>query len=279
MRKKKILFYFCFFLYQAAILIQIYIHQHFEGLYYDLINYLLIFGTIMIVLFFYFRLVQTIGQDARLEAELEALNRQRQLRQEQIGALQKRQADTARFRQKITGQLKHLQSCLRDGDCAQASDYFQEISENFQKIRFRPCCSDSMISAILDSKREMARRQGIDVSYEILLPPKTEVISASLNGIFFNLLDNAAESCLREKSASPFIRLESKINGDFLVIRMINSKPAKEAFSRQTTKKDAAAHGFGLSIIEEITRKHDGTCQWTDHGDTFESVIMLRISH
>ena len=41
-------------------------------------------------------------------------------------------------------------------------------------------------------------------------------------------------------------------------------------------KKDILNHGFGLSIIEDICEKNDGSCQWIDNGDTFDSVVMLR---
>lgn len=54
--------------------------------------------------------------------------------------------------------------------------------------------------------------------------------------------------------------------------RQILQKP----FNHKTSKKDILNHGFGLSIIEDICEKNDGSCQWIDNGDTFDSVVMLR---
>ena len=33
---------------------------------------------------------------------------------------------------------------------------------------------------------------------------------------------------------------------------------------------------FIFVIIEDICAKNDGSCQWIDNGDTFDSVVMLR---
>ena len=87
MKRKKLRFYVCFFLYQTAILIQLYIHFHFPEDSYGGALHLLIFIAVTVVVFTYFPLVKEIHQTTKLEAELTILERQQFLRQRQSQAL------------------------------------------------------------------------------------------------------------------------------------------------------------------------------------------------
>ena len=122
----------------------------------------------------------------------------------------------------------------------------------------------------------LAMQKNIKVTYEVLLPEKSSIPSSELSSIFFNLLDNGIESCNASGSEAPFISVTSKMSAGFLTVHMKNSKDPAQPFNHKTSKKDIPNHGFGLSIIEDICAKNDGSCQWIDNGDTFDSVVMLR---
>ena len=122
----------------------------------------------------------------------------------------------------------------------------------------------------------LAMQKNIKVTYEVLLPERSNIPSSELSSIFFNLLDNGIESCNASGSEAPFISVTSKMSAGFLTVHMQNSKDPAQPFNHKTSKKDIPNHGFGLSIIEDICAKNDGSCQWIDNGDTFDSVVMLR---
>ena len=90
-------------------------------------------------------------------------------------------------------------------------------------------------------------------------------------------MDNGIESCQNSHSSDPFIQITASRNANFLTIHMINSKDPSYKFNHKTNKTDSWAHGFGLAIIEEIASKYDGSCQWIDGGDVFESVVMVEV--
>lgn len=278
MRVKKFLFYFCFLFYQLMILCQIYLHRYKVGNFWGMVSSLIIFAAIACIVFSFFSLVKEIQLNAKAEVDLYILRQQEELQSKQTQLLQHRKKDTLCFQKEILDSLEQLQAYLQEKDIDNGQLCFQQLTENFQHVRFRPCCSDSLISAILDSKKKAAFEDGIQVTYQIILPRECEMIHTSLNTIFFNLLDNGIEACRRQKASHPFIQVTSKISGEFLIIHMINSKSENERFSHNTVKKDALSHGLGLSIIEEITRERDGSCEWIDHGTTFESTVMLRCS-
>lgn len=215
-------------------------------------------------------------RDAKMDAELTVLQQQQHLQEEQTAAIAKRQQETVSIQQTMNENLQHFHRLLEEKDYENAGAYLHEITNTFQQKRFRPVCSNSLVSAILDSKRETAAKYQIKTDYEILLPETDWIGPADLSSVFFNLLDNGIEGCIRSGCPQPFIHLSVSTAADFLTIRMTNSKNPEEHFDHRTSKKDTFAHGLGLSIIEDICRRNDGSYEWTDNGNTFDSVVLLR---
>ena len=173
--------------------------------------------------------------------------------------------------------LEKLYTFLEQNDLASAQKLLgEQIS---LKDPATICCTDPIVDGILQSKKTECIQHNISFEYTILFPEKNDFSFSVLISLFSNLLDNAIESCQMTSSPNPEIKLSIDYKGDFLVIFMQNTKDASLIFhsaSRKTTKTDSLSHGFGLSIIEDIVKSHDGFCEWNDRGDVFESRIMLR---
>ena len=215
-------------------------------------------------------------KNAQEEAKFQALQKQEQLQKEQEQLFVSRKQETLEFQQSTIRKLETLQNYLKTNEYDKIQDYLPAITDDFQRERFHPICQDSLINAILADKRFLAMQKNIKVTYEVLLPEKSNIPSSELSSIFFNLLDNGIESCNASGSEAPFISVTSKMSAGFLTVHMQNSKDPAQPFNHKTSKKDILNHGFGLSIIEDICEKNDGSCQWIDNGDTFDSVVMLR---
>ena len=185
------------------------------------------------------------------EMELAFLQKQKQLKQEQDYSLQIRRQDTRDF------QIKTVQG-LQD---------------------FHPYCQNNLLQAILEGKRLRAEQEHIHISYEILLPEKISINTTDLSSIFFNLLDNAIEACSASGNPDPEIRLSANISNGFLTVYMHNTKNPMQTFTHKTTKSEPGAHGYGLSIIEDICQKYNGSYQWIDHNNTFDSIVLLQIKN
>lgn len=181
------------------------------------------------------------------------------------------------YKNNFTKKLKKLYIYLEQNDLVSAQKILgEQISlKNPATI----CCTDPIVDGILQSKKTECIQHNISFEYTILFPEKNDFSFSVLISLFSNLLDNAIESCQMASSPNPKIKLSIDYKGDFLVIFMQNTKDASLIFhsaSRKTTKTDSLSHGFGLSIIEDIVKSHDGFCEWNDRGDVFESRIMLR---
>ena len=157
-----------------------------------------------------------------------------------------------------------------------AEKLIHDTLDTFQRDRFHPYCEDNLILTILESKRMLAEQSGIHVDYKIFLPDKSVIQPSDLSSVLFNILDNAIEACRSTAGFDKHLSLSLTTSKGFLSILVRNTKDPQTVFNHSTTKKNSVHHGLGLSIIEDICRKYDGSWQWNDCGNTFESVILLR---
>lgn len=216
-------------------------------------------------------------KDARQEAELLALEQQEKLQKEQSETLAGRRRQTLALQQDMQQKLNVYEELMEHKEYEKAASCLDALTDSFQQERFHPVCNNNLINAILNSKRQIAEQHGIRTSFQLLLPEKMNIENSDLSSIFFNLMDNGIESCLKSGADKPFIQITAKPSANFLAIHMVNSKDPSQKFNHKTNKTDSWSHGFGLAIIEDIADRYDGTCQWIDDGEMFESVVMVGV--
>nr|WP_296156552.1 sensor histidine kinase [uncultured Blautia sp.] len=216
-------------------------------------------------------------KDARQEAELLALEQQEKLQKEQSETLAGRRRQTLALQQDMQQKLNVYEELMEHKEYEKAASCLDALTDSFQQERFHPVCNNNLINAILNSKRQIAEQHGIRTNFQLLLPEKMNIENSDLSSIFFNLMDNGIESCLKSGADKPFIQITAKQSANFLAIHMVNSKDPSQKFNHKTNKTDSWSHGFGLAIIEDIADRYDGTCQWIDDGERFESVVMVGV--
>ena len=216
-------------------------------------------------------------KDARQEAELLALEQQEKLQKEQSETLAGRRRQTLALQQDMQQKLNVYEELMEHKEYEKAASCLDALTDSFQQERFHPVCNNNLINAILNSKRQIAEQHGIRTNFQLLLPEKMNIENSDLSSIFFNLMDNGIESCLKSGADKPFIQITAKPSANFLAIHMVNSKDPSQKFNHKTNKTDSWSHGFGLAIIEDIADRYDGTCQWVDDGEMFESVVMVGV--
>lgn len=237
----------------------------------------LILAVFMIIIsVLLYRMLSDVLKKSDIETELSFLQKQKQLKQEQDYSLQIRRQNTQDFQFKTVQGLLDFQTLLKQEKYEQADDAIRNLNRTFQKERFHPYCQNNLLQAILEGKRLRARQNHIQVSYEILLPEELSVDTSDLSSVFFNLMDNAIEACNTSGNPNPEIRLSANISNGFLTVYMHNTKNQAQIFTHQTTKSNSGIHGYGLSIIEDICQRYNGSYQWINHEGMFDSIVLLQ---
>ena len=213
-----------------------------------------------------------------LSREVKALEQHAEIKKQQDKEMKALRQDASEKQQNFIEQLNKLQIAIREKEYDTAWNEIHHMTEGFLQKQEKQYCSDFFINTILQIKMKEAKQQKIKTECRILLPPFNKNSSLSyleLSSLFFNLLDNGIESCVQSGQKEPFLKLEITYHEKMIQIHMENSKNDMVQFDGSTTKEQKENHGFGLKIIEEIVKGHQGFCQWTDKGNIFDSVLLI----
>lgn len=233
----------------------------------------LMFITLMNVVVSVYNTIKKIFDLTEQNIKIDTMMKNQELRKKQETELKVMKDNAEEFQNEIKKALKTVSGLLENNDVNQAKETLMQLSDHFESVRMHPICSDSLMNAILQSKREYANTLGIDVHYHVVTEYANR-FDTDLSAVLFNLLDNGIEACSQCNDSSLSLSISDHLG--YLHIKMVNSKQDKK-FTGETTKKDKVHHGYGLSIITDIANKHDGSVQWIDNGDTFTSLVMLKV--
>ncbi len=217
-------------------------------------------------------------QEHQRTLDLEALRLQEKAISSQKQSISLSQKQMEKQFQDAEKKLMEIDRLLMQEDLERAQEVCHTFSSSFETERYQPFCNNDIIDIILHTKKSECAHLGIRFSFSLLLPEVIHIPDPELISLFFNLLNNGIEACESSGQSAPFIHLSVNYKGDFLSIRMENSKNPSISFQHTTTKEDRLAHGFGLSIIEEISRQRNGFSHWRDKGSSFLSEVLLQYS-
>lgn len=215
-------------------------------------------------------------QAIRVLADHHQLERTAQLaemRELYYQGLRREQAQVRTLRHDLRNHLTALQGLLAQGQTVQAAGYLEQISGSPWAQGSRQFCENETANVVLSSKAEAARRLGLQVDFQAVLPQDLPIADPDLCALLGNSIDNAMEAA--QKAADKEIRLRCRTDKGLFMLRVENALAGDEQPDLSTTKKDKAAHGFGLAGMREIAARYGGSLEAGPREGRFELVVCL----
>ena len=159
-------------------------------------------------------------------------------------------------------------------------DYLPQMSDYINSIEFTVMTDHAVIDAILNTKLNAAKKQGIRVQCSVLRKVRSKRIEMiDLCHLLGNMLDNAIESAVQcEDIAEKYIDVSITEKKKTLLITVKNSYDEEKLQPEMTTSKaDKSNHGFGLKTIRRIAKKYDGIADFYIENDLFCCTVNLRM--
>lgn len=158
--------------------------------------------------------------------------------------------------------LKHHANALAaladEGDWERARAYARELGEGLASAAPVRYSGNVVVNALCAAYLAPAAEQGVEVRSDVRVPEELPVRDADMAVLLANLLSNAVEGCLRAADGRPrALSFAMACDGDALCLRCENTAPAGEPAGR-TSKRDPAAHGFGLSSMRQVAKRYGG---------------------
>lgn len=232
-------------------------------------------------------LLVTIFEDFYTLQSMQELEN-RQILEEQVDLMQKRDKDVTDYYQNVTARLRNV-SELKEEYEAKLKRIYAEIGVEYEaektdegeKQEFH---TKTIVDNIISKRSEKYRESGIEYELQVEVPAGFKIDIMELSSLMNNLLDNAEEALIKyrqESGEKGFIRMKSYIQGDEFVIETENSKSENSCMHMQDERylstKEEKGHGYGLQIIRNIAQKYEGSMELEDKGKSFRNKVIMKL--
>lgn len=246
-----------FFTIEILFFISILLTQHFIDSSFLLVFIILLFTLGVLSFYFLYQVFRSLSYQARQNAEKEILLRQKEIQNEHILASMQASKDLDALREKLFEIAQQQETDTNTDYRALANQLIEEYASDV----FIKYCPNKVIDAILYNKTLIMRKLHIKYAIQAIVPENIPVSNYAIMSVLTNLLDNAIEANQNVHILQRRIEVEIFIQANYLIIRVQN------AYNKNTnpkivfglsTKKDFERHGFGLQIIQQICKEHNG---------------------
>jgi sensor histidine kinase regulating citrate/malate metabolism len=169
--------------------------------------------------------------------------------------------------------LQDLQALIYLNRNAEAIQYIDGISELHWSSEIIELSGQPIITGLLNSKYHLARSQGIDFAVSLTSDFANLAIEPwDLSSILGNLIDNAMEAALQDKS--PRVGVEFKhTESTYLIYIHNNGSVIKKAeiekvFEAGFTTKNSQGRGYGLFIARTLVMNNGGKIECNSNKST-----------
>lgn len=238
--------------------------------------------TAILLLFLILYFLYSSTEKKELNNEIEQLKKQMELFINSASVTNQQESEIRKLYHDIGNHLNTLHILLNSGETEEAVSYANTLSAKYEVLSKHRYCDNKVINAVLQEKLILCEKYDIYYQLYIVLPRTLNIPSMDLMSIYSNLLDNSIEACFANKDTENYIHIFTNIIGEYLVIKLINSKSARpdaqKKLSISAWSINKLSHGYGLRIIKELADKYNGFTEFSDLGNEYSSLIMLKLS-
>ncbi|MBQ7542130.1 MAG: GHKL domain-containing protein [Clostridia bacterium] len=179
----------------------------------------------------------------------------------------------------LPAHFRELTSMAEKRGAEEISQYVEELDKKLVESKGEFSTGNVFLDNFLYDKLKNAQQYNIDILFSGVFPNQG-VRRVDITTIFHNLIENAIDAC-KNVSGKREIIITSKIHEDRVYISISNpfeQKLQKKQGKYETSKKNKAFHGYGLSSVESTVKKseYDGSFSTTQEGDLFIAEVNLK---
>ena len=174
--------------------------------------------------------------------------------------------------------IQAMQASMALGNYEEVNEYLRQLNDDLTAVDTVLKTGRVMVDAILNGKISIAAQNHIPVNAKARIPEAADINDVDLCVIIGNLMDNAIEENKRLAEEERFIRIYIGTKSTYLYIAITNAAGRKrERSGRGFQSSKGIEHGFGLSRVTGIVKKHGGVfnADSEDGGFTAEALIPL----
>ncbi|ACV63157.1 signal transduction histidine kinase regulating citrate/malate metabolism [Desulfofarcimen acetoxidans DSM 771] len=238
-------------------------HSYFTAGRYETMDFSLIITALPVLVLMTGKVVLSSAQkEYRILNENMTLRLEGELLYKNYNKTEKYIEETKRIWHDIDRHFSVISNLAGNGVYEELKLYLKQVGYDFKKIKETYLCENKLINAILTEKISEAEDSGIEVRFTGNLPDKLKIQGNDLCSLLVNMLDNAIEACIKiPEGHKKKIDISIRMKNGFIYFGVLNTSPVAPVMAGEdfiTSKADKTKHGYGISIIQRITRKYNG---------------------
>ena len=186
------------------------------------------------------------------------------------------------LRHEFAHQLAALDALYAAADWPRLGAFLEQWKQKSRQTAPRRFADHPVLNMLLQNAAAQAAESGIYFDASVTAPARLPLPETELCSFLMNLLENALEGARRcAPGAARFIRLRIAVRGGYLSLLCENGFDGRTLTDRRgrlrTTKSDAASHGLGLAVMEQIAAQYGGRLEihYTDEVFTIRTALRL----
>ncbi len=225
-----------------------------------------------------FRALREAEEKDLAEERVRLLEEQLQAQKEYGVRLDADAKEARRIREDVAAELRSVDALLASQEVDKASENMMRAVDMMGASRVH-FCEHRVVDALVSLKARVCEEEGIRTDFRLDVPDDLGIPSIDVCAAFSNVLDNAVHACREVASGERFIALRARVAGGCLVIDAENSCVPAEGAGRKAKDRSRgrglAEHGWGLTILECLAERHEGSLQVAREGGVFRTSVML----
>lgn len=223
-------------------------------------------------------LYEKISESYKERMEKVVMEQQIKMYIHQFEIIKQTQQNIKSLRHDLKNHLLLLNTYLQNEKYNEAKSYIEQMEKVVETSNEYVKTGNIEIDSLLNYKLKIVEEIGCIPILEIDVPNESFMSDFDFTILIGNLLDNAIEAL--QKVEEKYLCIKLILNRGILYINISNSFDGKlyqKGKKFLSIKKDKEQHGIGLSNIEKIVNKYEGTMKISKSNNIYITNIILYI--
>jgi len=224
------------------------------------------------VFVFYFLLpyiYRTLREQHLMQSTQAALQQKLSSTEDQITLLNETNMQMAVYRHDMRHQLTMLDGLLSCGKTEQAQEFVKTVLTDLDALTPKRFCENETVNLLCSSYDSKARRLGVALKIDALLPKDLPLSDTELCSVISNGLENALLAASLPELPDKWVDFYCEVKQNKLFIQIQNSYAGQVIIRNGLPVSTQDGHGYGCQSIQTITQRNGGLCSFAAENGRF----------
>lgn len=227
----------------------------------------------VILYFFYLSMIEQYS----LQQEMEALKKQMDVYELRMQNNIQNERNIRAIKHDMKHHIRELTYLVTDNNYAEVKKYLNSLENDVYDNTSYINSGNQIVDGIINYYICKFKENKIQYETKIAVPDKLDISSYDLNIILGNLLDNSVQSTILTQAPSINIRIEYKTGILYIYVSNSCLENSVTYKNNKIISTKGSNHGYGISNIDKIVKKYNGTYKIDCINNEFKSSILIHL--